>query len=323
MAESRVSQSATEALGGDSSDGATLVSQNAVTTLGGGTEGGTHASAAAVQALIGEASEFVYSSQAITQALAEKLPDYVSLSQATRLLLMEGAPKAPALNAPTFLYEDILGLDPYPAKLKSGDEFETFSPVSVKCSAVGIARPLRDGTLYVERSSNGVHWSEVAALSFTANRCAVTRFTETESTYWRVRFDAVTSFGALKLGPMFEMYHLNYAGVTPPYFAQESDRFPKQANTGQWFGRRSYARKTAQVYRTDRTPADWFRANALGFVEALRNGEATFYTWRPDKYPGDVMYGFLSGDIKVTNTGTRNFVSFDISLTGIADTGRP
>jgi hypothetical protein len=67
----------------------------------------------------------------------------------------------------------------------------------------------------------------------------------------------------------------------------------------------------------------WVKENAMDLFEALRDGEGVFYAWRPETYPGDVIYGFLASEIKPTNAGTLDFLDFDIQLTGIYDTSTP
>jgi hypothetical protein len=221
-------------------------------------------------------------------------------------------------NQPAFLYNSVIddGND-LSAKLST---HTVMTGSAGACSAIGIARPSRDGTATVQKSSNNSTWETVDYFEFAANRCMLGFFESSSSDYWRVVFDDETTLAVVKLGLALRMTQRNYQGVAPAIYNQQSSLSPREMNRGQYLGRQSYARVAKAEYQTDKTTMVFLRSDVMPMIEALREGAGVFYAWRPDKYPQDVIYGNLSGGISPETAGTLNFMQFSIAIDGILDT---
>jgi hypothetical protein len=226
-------------------------------------------------------------------------------------------------NQPAFLYTNALGTNQYPATRESITTLSYDNEVDVSCSGIGIARADRNGTVTAYYSADGTSWTEFGAMNFAANKATMAQFDLVSAQHWRVVFDAATNVGVIKVGRVLQMDQRNYGGVDPAPFNQTDSSRPSTLERGQWLGRHAHGRRASATYTATHTSMQWVKENAMDLFEALRDGEGVFYAWRPETYPGDVIYGFLASEIKPTNAGTLDFLDFDIQLTGIYDTSTP
>jgi hypothetical protein len=226
-------------------------------------------------------------------------------------------------NQPAFLYTNALGTNQYPATRQSITTLSYDNGAVVSCSGIGIARADRNGTVTAYYSEDGSSWVEFGAMNFAANRAAMAQFSPVLAQHWRVVFDAATNVGVVKVGRVLQMDQRNYGGVDPAPFNQTDSRRPATLERGQWLGRHAHGRRTTATYTATHTGMQWVKQHAMPLFEALRDGDGVFYAWRPETYPGDVIYGFLASEINPTNAGTLDFLDFTIELTGIYDTTTP
>lgn len=226
-------------------------------------------------------------------------------------------------NQPVFLYTNALGTNEFPASLSTITTVSKDNVSPFVCSGIGIARAKRNGSVQAQYSSNGSDWTTAATLFFSADKAAMTTFTAVSARYWRAVFDAETQVGVIKIGAALEMDQRNYIGVQPVPYAQEDSRRPNNLSMGQWLGRQAHARRASATYTCGHTTMAWIKQNAGTLIEALRDGTGVFYAWRPETYPQDVIYGFLSSPINPTLAGTLSHMDMTIELSGIYDTAKP
>lgn len=184
--------------------------------------------------------------------------------------------------------------------------------------AVGICMPSDDGLLAVYSSPDGATWTLRCTAPAYKMRNSLTFFDTVVERYWYVQ-STFASVSVIKLGKAVRMDQNNYQGVSPPVYNQIVSLKPSGLTKGQWLGRQSYGRTATASYSFDHITSAWWRANAVDLVEALRDGKGVFYAWRPDKYPQDVLYGHLSGPVRISNTGTKSFVGGEIQISGVYD----
>lgn len=229
-------------------------------------------------------------------------------------------------NAPAFLYSNVMdslsnelnGVRyTFPASLiVAGD-----AGVATEVDAIGVSMPDSDGIifLYSGTSSSGP-WTLVGAGGAYKMRNALRLFdAPVTSRHWLVQASGFTSAAVIKVGKAVRIDQNNYQGTSPPVYNQSVSLKPSGLNKGQWLGRQSYGRTATASYSFDHITSAWWRANAIDLVEALRDGKGVFYAWRPDKYPQDVLYGHLSGPVRISNTGTKSFVGGEIQISGVYD----
>jgi hypothetical protein len=226
-------------------------------------------------------------------------------------------------NQPAILYQSVL------TDATTGNEltaraftYDTLTQAldeTESCSAIGIARPSRTGTVTVQSSTNGTSWTTRGIFSFARDRVMMGIFDSVSAAYWRVIFDSPTTLSVVKLGAVVRMPQRNYAGVAPPSLNQVIAQAPAAYDRGMYLGRQAYGRVSAVSVSQERVTMAQTRTDVMPLVEAMRRGAGAFVAWRPEKYPGDVVYGFLDGDIRPTNTGTRDYMSLSIAVTGVTD----
>jgi hypothetical protein len=226
-------------------------------------------------------------------------------------------------NNPVFIYRNALNTNQFPATRSTFTIVSHQNEEPLDCGGIGVCRADRSGTVTAQYSADGVNWTTATNLSFAKDRTAAVTFEPATALYWRAVFDAPTSVGVVKIGKALHMDQRNYADVSPPPFNQTDSRRPASLSRGQWLGRHTHGRRSSASYRSTHIGMQWVKENALDLFEALRDGDGVFYLWRPEKYPGDVIYGFLASDINPTNAGTLDFMDFTIELTGIYDNSKP
>jgi hypothetical protein len=225
-------------------------------------------------------------------------------------------------NRPEFLFGNALNTNQFPATQELFSVLSHENEGIFEAHGIGICRANRNGTVTAQYSADGSAWVTAGVLSFAANSSAMLEFGQYFGKFWRAVFDAPTLVGVIKIGKVLKMHQSNYADVTPAPYGQEDSRRPSTMSKGQWLGRHAHGRRASMTYTSTHTSLQWVKENGVELFEALRDGEGVFYRWRPEKYPQDVIYGFLASDIKPTNAGTRDHTEFSIELSGLYDSGR-
>lgn len=226
------------------------------------------------------------------------------------------------MNAPAFLVNDIFDGNELTSKRQSVETIVSDLDGEIACSGVGIALPDRNGTVTVQSSSDGSSWITEAVVSFAAHRVILGLFEPAVYPHWRLVFDAPTELSVVKLGLVHRMPQDNYSGVNPPRLNQEDVQQPQSYVSGAFLGRQAFGRVGSATYTQEHAKMADTRLY-MDLVEQLREGRGAFYAWRPDKYPNDVIYGILSGEISPENTGVRDYMGLSISLTGVVNTTPP
>lgn len=224
------------------------------------------------------------------------------------------------MDEPKFLYDNILSAysNELTASKISATQIDQDAGVSVAADSFGICFPDRSGSLEIQTSVDGMSYVTVAGFSFQQKKTLYSFFDSTSSQYWRIVFDAATTFSVIKLGESFELSERNYGSVGPPALNQKSYLMDDELFSGQWIGRRSFFRRTSVNYNARHTLLSEVRTNIFELIEHLRFGGGTFYAWRPDTFPQDVIYGYSLSEIGIS-TGSINYGDFKITIDGIGE----
>lgn len=224
-------------------------------------------------------------------------------------------------NAPAFLYTSILtGLtNELNAQRNAITTINADAGAATECDCVGVSMPNESGILKVYSSPDAYTWTLRADAGVYKNRNSMTFFDSATARYWYVQAIGFSSVAVIKLGKALRMNQNNYVGVAPTAYNQSVNMTPKSMTMGQWLGRQAYGRTGGMSYQFDHITTTWIRTNAMTMIESLREGAGVFYGWRPEKYPQDVIYGHLSSEIRLTNSGTLNYISGTIAIDGVYD----
>lgn len=107
-----------------------------------------------------------------------------------------------------------------------------------------------------------------------------------------------------------------YVGHTPMPHARKSNIANGRSEAGNFLGRivlGSWRESTVPLSLI--SPA-WYRANMDPFL-AVAKDTPFFFGWRPQSYPREVGYGWLTDDPMPTPDGTSHLLAFDLHVGGV------
>lgn len=119
--------------------------------------------------------------------------------------------------------------------------------------------------------------------------------------------------GTVYMGRVLVMPHSIYGGHSPGTLSRDTEILPNVSVDGRFLGRSIVRRGYRTGYEFRHLPAGWYREHFDPFVDhALR--DPFFIAWKPDSFPGEVLYGWTPDDIRPVNMGVRDLmsVSFDV-----------
>lgn len=109
-----------------------------------------------------------------------------------------------------------------------------------------------------------------------------------------------------------------YVDHTPISQARKVDVSNGRSESGEFLGRvvLGERRETSAKFRLF-TPA-WYRANMPDFLDAAKDAPF-FFAWRPNEYPLEVGYVWLTNDpMPAPEGGANNYIAFELQMSGIS-----
>jgi hypothetical protein len=144
----------------------------------------------------------------------------------------------------------------------------------------------------------GSGYAELVAPAIPANDGPLLfRFTAQALTGLRIKLasgDAAASIAVVYAGKLLVMQHKMYQGFPSPSDAEESSVTNGRSQSGNFLGSIVTGRKVALKLPFSLYTPDWERANFRPWLQSGRN-DPFFFVWRPDTYPDEVGYLWLSG----------------------------
>jgi len=198
-------------------------------------------------------------------------------------------------------------------------------PASVTLNFVGLAaHNLGDlgGTVAVQYSTNsGSSWTSVppGTMAPSDNREIAWRFEDITADYWRILLDGVTEdavIGVCLFSEYLTIPRRIYSGYTPPLTPTEVKLQSNVSEGGHLLGTsRARSASTASASFNLLDPEFVRGADWLGFQQAFNDGQAFFWSWRPDKYAQDLFYAWRTGKAIVpTNGGPGALMSLEMAM---------
>lgn len=128
-----------------------------------------------------------------------------------------------------------------------------------------------------------------------------------------------SEIGVLYAGVSLAMERPIFGGHAPIYLNAETTYSNNASETGNWLGRTIVRNGYSTSYKWQFLNDEWYRDNFEPFVVIARK-KPFFIAWRPDIYPDEVAYCWLTGDPKPTNRGGgTKFMEVSIEVQGYAD----
>lgn len=183
------------------------------------------------------------------------------------------------------------------------------------CNAVGIDGGDWAGqTVAVDYNPTGAAWVQLGAWMPVNGAPVLLIFPYRTAPAWRIRIiGAPLTASVITFGQALAVENNVYQGMHP--FTVNTTVLPGKQLGTHFTGRQLRAQRRKIDASFKYLHADWYRG-MMGQCALDLRSVSTFFAWRPDDHPRDVVYGWNDGDIKMSNNGTHDFVSTGISITG-------
>lgn len=199
----------------------------------------------------------------------------------------------------------------------------TISPGS-STSYVGIARHnlgTIGATIKVEGTLDGSTYTTLISQRLvTDNTPLLMYFTLANYVALRITIgsgSAVAQIAVVYAGVILTLQRRIYVGHTPITMGRNRVMMSPMSESGEFLGRIQVSEgRMSSVSMKNLTP-DWYRQFFDPFVSAV--GETPFFfAWRPETYPLEVGYCWITGEPKPTNAAANGLMSCDFSIGGIS-----
>lgn len=125
--------------------------------------------------------------------------------------------------------------------------------------------------------------------------------------------------GVLYAGIALAMQRPIFGGHAPIHLNAETTYSNNASETGNWLGRTIVRNGYSTSYNWQFLTDDWYRDNFQPFVVTGRK-KPFFIAWRPDLYPNETAYCWMTSDPKPSNRGGgTNYMEVSIDVQGYAD----
>ncbi len=119
-------------------------------------------------------------------------------------------------------------------------------------------------------------------------------------------------------GPLLALQRRIYVGHTPITYARQTSNVNGMSESGEFLGRLNIAQGRSTTFSMKNLTPDWYRDYLDPFILAAK--ETTFFfAWRPQSYPNEIGYCWLTSDPKMVNQSPNGMVSCDLAVGGIGD----
>jgi hypothetical protein len=226
------------------------------------------------------------------------------------------------------------------ANYNDGIIFHNINEESINFMAIAghnLADVVQSGTalfLYAESSSNGISYTNIDPTSFVIpsdNSPIVFYFNDNSDEYFRLRMQTTTTssdtpyIAHFKAGNATVLQRREFSGVESGFITKDLRRSQNISDSGQYLGDVILSSKRMQqINQTNNTPV-FVRNEVVSFIShtqgvaAYPGGSSTtfFYSWRPSKYPDDVLYGWTKDTIRPSHEAGDSFggrMSWSLSM---------
>jgi len=129
----------------------------------------------------------------------------------------------------------------------------------------------------------------------------------------------IPAAAVVQAGSLLVMQRKIYSRHLPITYGRKLNVSNGRSESGKFLGRivLGEAHETTASFRLI-TP-EWFRANIPDFLDSAQE-TPFFFVWRPDTYPDEVGYCWLTDDPEPTpeDPAANNYIAFDLKMSGVA-----
>jgi len=164
-------------------------------------------------------------------------------------------------------------------------------------------------------------WTVLLATSLLAtNEPAILRFTPGSYIGIRLRIGPVATaprIGVFFVGKLLICPRPIYEGHSPITLSRQVRGATARSESGNFLGRVTVGEGTANAISLENIPKAFYRTYFKPFVE-YAGANPFFFAWRPQEFPREVGYLWLTGDPKPVNGRTEGFMSVEFPVAGIS-----
>jgi hypothetical protein len=180
---------------------------------------------------------------------------------------------------------------------------------------------LGQATLTFQSSDNLADWTTHVEVIPGSNNAYIAEFENATAGYFRLLIAApvgtVPEIAVLHVGRILRVQRRIYVGHRPITLSRRTKVSTGKSENGQFIGRvlRSQGLST-DIKLSNLTPS-WYRDFFDPFVDHATTG-AFFWAWRPQSYPNEVGYTWLTADISPPNQRRNGMMEVALSVDGHA-----
>lgn len=162
-------------------------------------------------------------------------------------------------------------------------------------------------------------WFELVARVLQDDAPAIFRFTPQSLIGVRVKLvpNGVAPQAAnLRVGKLLVLPRPIYVGHSPITLTRQRSASNGRSERGKFLGRIITQESVSTSAALQHLPKGWYRETFQPFVEAVGN-DAFFWAWRPQEFPNEVGYCWLTSDPVPVNSNPEGFLEVELSLGGV------
>jgi hypothetical protein len=124
------------------------------------------------------------------------------------------------------------------------------------------------------------------------------------------------SIGVVYVGKLLVLPRPIYVGHTPITLSRDTVATTAQSQSGRFLGRVILERAVSTAVQLVQLPRGWYRDYMKPFT-AFAEENPFFFAWRPQEFPDEVGYVWLTKDPKPVNSRPEGFVDVELAISGI------
>lgn len=175
---------------------------------------------------------------------------------------------------------------------------------------------------YTELDSDGApDWEElIEERLFADDSPLIVRFEPQPFVAIRLRLRPATStlptIAVLYVGKLLSIERRVYVGHTPITYGRSTVITNARSEAGDFLGRIVQSQRTESALKLQNLSPSWYRSNMEPFLRASVDAPF-FFAWRPDTFPREVGYCWLTNDPTPTNQRPNGMMQIELQLAGV------
>lgn len=155
-------------------------------------------------------------------------------------------------------------------------------------------------------------WADVFAAVTPANdRSLLYQFSPQSGVSWRLLLQpqagttVAMQMAVVYVGRLLVMPRSIYVGHTPISYGRVTDKISNVSENGKYLGQVISSSKLQTKFEFNNIGPIFYRTHVDLWVQYARS-KPFFWAWKPDKYPDEVGYSWLTGDVQPSNQSSAN-----------------